>query len=224
MDRLRSYAYFKDLKTNPDSVNNLKYLAEDLGAIAHGLDRTDADPENLNWVLKKLAENPGIGQKMDGKLAEVAAMAKILKVAGDETNIQLGRNLWHDIPGAGKLETNMDVVEQVNKIFYEVKTTAVAAAEKLAKNQASALPNISQVANEAYSQVVLKMIIHQRVNPGKRFELWADTSGNPEALKTAVVAAIEKFADKKVIDASMKKLLLEDFHVVDHARRYKLGV
>jgi hypothetical protein len=39
-----------------------------------------------------------------------------------------------------------------------------------------------------------------------------------------VVAAIDKFADKKVVTEQMKDLLKEDFHIVDHPLRYKLGL
>ena len=47
------------------------------------------------------------------------------------------------------------------------------------------------------------------------------------ALRKGVLVAIDKFLDKNAVDDAMKQNLIdnfEDFHVVDHARRYKLGV
>ena len=222
VDRFKSFGYFKDISSNSDAANNLKYLAEDLATIAQELERTrpSSNLENLNWVLKKLGENVGSDNMADGKLHEVAAMAKILKAAPNSSDIQLGRKTWYKVPGLGEVKSDMDVVDQISKTFYEVKTTAEASKKKLKPGQQKGLKDVEQIASQDYSQVFVKMIVHQTNNPGKKFELWTDTGGNPEALESAVKAVITNLGKKLKLEPVAIRNLSDNFKVVDHPKRY----
>ncbi len=222
VSRVEIHGYFHNVTNNQTALNNLKYLAEDLGNIARHLDRTAADPENLNWVLHKLSQNTGNDNLMSGKLAEISAMAKILIAAPQNSNIQLTRRFGAPIGGDGMKDswTDFDIFDQVSQTFYEVKTTAAAAMAKLKKPSKTEVKDTDQIANEAYSQVFAKMLIHQKNFPGKPFQLWTDTGGNDAALRGAMTAAIDVLVKKMKINDEVLIDNLNSFTIVNHPTRY----
>ncbi len=109
----------------------------------------------------------------------------------------------------------------VLKVFHEVKSTELAAKAKLKNGgKNSGVPGAQSIGNKDYSQIVVKIYILVKSNPGAKFNLIVDTA-NPGQLRSTIVSAIDTLGKKIQIDDATRTTMKNILTVQPLSKRYE---
>jgi hypothetical protein len=112
-------------------------------------------------------------------------------------------------------------VNGVLKVFHEVKSTELAAKAKLKNGgKNSGVPGAKSIGNKDYSQIVVKIYILVKSNPGAKFNLIVDTA-NPGQLRSTIVSAIDTLGKKLQIDDATRTTMKNILTVQPLSKRYE---